>query len=67
MDKYSFKALLKKYKFIYGNFINTRERLHLSDNGYKVPVNFFKDMAGEEEFKQIIKEARLPLCLGSLS
>lgn len=67
MDKYSFKALLKKYRFIYDNFINTRDRLHLPSNNYKVPDNFFKDEAGEEEFKRIIKEARLPLFQWNLS
>jgi len=62
MDKYSFKSLLKKYRFIYDNFLNTRDRLGLSSDNYKVPVHFFKNEAGEEVFKQVIKDARLPHC-----
>jgi coproporphyrinogen III oxidase-like Fe-S oxidoreductase len=60
MDKYAFKALMKKYEFIYNNFENTRNQLGLPCDNYIVPGNFFKTGADEEEFKRIIKPAHLP-------
>jgi coproporphyrinogen III oxidase-like Fe-S oxidoreductase len=60
MDKYAFKALMKKYEFIYNNFENTRNQLGLPCDNYIVPGNFFKTGADEEEFKKIIKPAHLP-------
>ncbi len=60
MDKYAFKALMKKYEFIYNNFENTRNQLGLPCDNYIVPGNFFKTEADEEEFKKIIKPAHLP-------
>ena len=60
MDKYAFKALMKKYEFIYTNFENTRNRLGLPCDNYIVPGNFFKSEEGREEFKTIVKPAGIP-------
>ena len=60
MDKYSFKALMKKYKFIYTDFEDTRNKLGLPYDKYRVPPDFFKTEADEESFKKIVKDAGLP-------
>lgn len=60
MDKYSFKALTKKYKFLSAEFEETRSKLDLPSDNYMTTGNFFKNEQGREQFKEIIKEARLP-------
>jgi len=60
MDKYSFKALVKKYKFISTDFEEIRKKLGLPYDKYMTYGDFFKNETDEEAFKKIIKEARLP-------
>ncbi|MCP4151068.1 MAG: radical SAM protein [bacterium] len=59
MDKYTFKALMKKYEFIADEFKQTREKLGLPYDKYIPAKDFFKSEEDAEEFKKIIKEARL--------
>jgi hypothetical protein len=60
MDKYAFKGMFEKYKSISMDFEKIRKRLGLSEDKYKTYGDFFKNEEGEEGFKKIIKEARLP-------
>jgi coproporphyrinogen III oxidase-like Fe-S oxidoreductase len=60
MDKYSFKSLLEKYRFIALEFENTRRKLGLPSDRYMTGGDFFKDEEGREKFKKIIKAAGLP-------
>jgi len=60
MDKYSFKSLLEKYRFIALEFETTRQKLGLPSDRYMTTGDFFKDEEGRERFKKIVKEAGLP-------
>jgi coproporphyrinogen III oxidase-like Fe-S oxidoreductase len=59
MDKFSFKALTKKYKFLYTEFEETRSRLGLPSDKYMTTGDFFKTEAAREKFKKTVKEAGL--------
>lgn len=60
MDKYTFKSLLEKYRFIAANFEDTRNKLGLPSDKYMAIGDFFKDEEGRERFKKIVKEVGLP-------
>ncbi|NIM13009.1 MAG: radical SAM protein [Candidatus Aminicenantes bacterium] len=60
MDKYSFKTLTKKYKFLYTEFEETRSKLGLPADKYITAGQFFKSEEGREKFKEIIRESQLP-------
>jgi coproporphyrinogen III oxidase-like Fe-S oxidoreductase len=60
MDKYSFKTLTKKYKFLYTEFEETRSKLGLPTDKYITAGQFFKSEQGKEKFKEIIRETQLP-------
>jgi coproporphyrinogen III oxidase-like Fe-S oxidoreductase len=60
MDKYSFKALTKKYKFLSTEFEQTRSKLGLPSDKYMTNGDFFKTAEAREEFKRTVKEAGLP-------
>ena len=60
MDKYSFKSLTKKYKFLYTEFEETRSKLALPADKYVTAGQFFKSEEGRKKFKEIIRETQLP-------
>ena len=62
VDKYAYKSFLERYKAISINFEQIRGKLGLACDRYAVEQDgFFKEDEGKERFKEIIKEARLPL------
>jgi hypothetical protein len=60
MDKFSFKALTKKYKFLSTEFKETRGKLGLPSDKYMSAGDFFKTEEAREEFKKAVREAGLP-------
>ncbi|NIM12683.1 MAG: radical SAM protein [Candidatus Aminicenantes bacterium] len=60
MDKYVFKSMFNKYRSIGLDFKKIREELGLSNHGYIVSDEFFKDETGKERFREIVKEGGLP-------
>jgi coproporphyrinogen III oxidase-like Fe-S oxidoreductase len=60
MDKFSFKSLTKKYKFLYKEFEETRSKLGLPSDKYIAAGDFFKTEEAREKFKTTVREAGLP-------
>jgi coproporphyrinogen III oxidase-like Fe-S oxidoreductase len=60
MDKYSFKAITKKYKFLCTEFKETRKKLNLPSDKYVPAGDFFKTGEAREKFKKTVREVQLP-------
>lgn len=60
MDKYAFREVILRCEEIYLDFLRVRKQLGLPHPEYYSGSNFFKDDAGKERFKEVLKEYRLP-------
>lgn len=60
MDKYAYREVLKRNHDIFLDFLETRKLNGLKYPEYYTPDNFFKDISSEINFKEVLKEYRLP-------